>query len=239
MTTRSTVAERVGALDWHELSRQLDDRGHAITPEVLTADECRTIEELFDDDGRFRSVVDMGRHRYGSGVYKYFDNPLPPIVEELRQSLYPPLAEVANRWMERLGRADRFPDQLDRFLEACHAGGQHRPTPLLFRYAVDDFNALHQDTYGAIAFPLQVLTVLDRPAVDFAGGEVLLVTQTSRAQSVGDVVTPGRGQLLVFPNATRPVQGSRGDHAVRVRHGVSRVTAGQRHTLGIIFHDAT
>ena len=238
MAARS-VSTRIGSLDWADLARQLDDHGYAVTPDVLTAAECRTVARMFDDDERYRSVVDMRRHRFGSGIYKYFDHPLPPIVDELRHALYPPLAEVANGWMARLGRDARFPDSLDEFLEACHAGGQRRPTPLLFRYEEDDFNALHQDLYGAIAFPLQVVTVLDRPGTDYTGGELLLVTQTPRTQSVGEVVVPGRGQLVIFPNAKRPVPGQRGDHAVTVRHGVSRLRSGRRHALGLIFHDAT
>lgn len=229
----------MAALDWSALGDQLDERGYAVTAPLLNATECRSVRSMYDDDDRFRSVVDMRRHRYGSGVYKYFGDPLPAIVDELRWALYGPLAEVANGWMARLGRSTSYPATLDDFLDRCHAAGQRRPTPLVFRYGVDDFNALHQDLYGDIAFPLQVVTVLDRPGIDFTGGELLLVTQIPRSQSVGEAVSAGRGELLIFPNAVRPIVGTRGDYVANVRHGVSRIRSGQRHTLGLIFHDAT
>lgn len=201
------------------------------------AGEATELIGLFED-GSFRSVIDMRRHRYGSGVYKYFDYPLPEPVQELREAFYRPLAEQANAWAERLAEDERFPAELDDFLERCHDRGQERPTPLIFRYDAGDFNTLHQDVYGEVGFPFQVLTVLSRPGADFSGGEFLLVTQQPRAQSIGEVVQLERGEMLIFTNQRRPVAGARGDYRVKVRHGVSRVRSGTRHTLGLIFHDA-
>ena len=230
--------ERIEKLDWEDLRESLDGRGYAVTPKVLQAGECNDLIGLFDDDGRYRSVIDMRRHRFGSGVYKYVDNPLPAAVRQLRQAFYRPLAGVANEWAERLGSGETFPATLDEFLEICHRKGQRRPTPLIFRYDEGDFNTLHQDVYGEVGFPFQVLTVLSRPEQDFSGGEFLLVTQQPRAQSIGEVIQLDRGQMLIFPNQQRPMEGKRGYYRANVRHGVSRVRDGTRHTLGLIFHDA-
>jgi uncharacterized protein len=234
------LADRIADLNWKELRSGLDERGWAVTPKLLSASECRELAALYDDDGngRFRSVIDMRRHRFGSGVYKYFDTPLPAPVQQLRRALYRPLAEVANEWADRLDSDERFPASLGKFLEHCHERGQTRPTPLIFRYEENDFNALHQDVYGEVGFPFQALIVLSRPGRDFTGGEFLLVTQQPRAQSVGEAITLEQGQVLLFPNRQRPVEGTRGWYRVGVRHGVSRVRSGTRHTLGIIFHDA-
>jgi uncharacterized protein len=235
----SELTDRIDALDWTDLRRTLDERGYAVTPSVLGAGGCRDLIALYDDDERFRSIVDMRRHRFGSGVYKYFDNPLPAPVQQLREALYGPLAEAANDWASRLdGGDERYPATLDEFLEICHERGQSRPTPLIFRYREGDFNALHQDVYGDLGFPFQALTVLSRPGRDFTGGEFLLVTQVPRAQSIGEAITLERGQLLLFPNQVRPIEGKRGFYRANVRHGVSRIRSGTRHTLGIIFHDA-
>ncbi len=234
----SDLGKRIEGLDWPRLKGSLDERGYALTPSILRARECNELARLFDDDERFRSVIDMRRHRFGSGVYKYFDRPLPEPVQEVRERFYRPLARLANRWAKRLGSGERFPDTLGAFLEICHGRGQRRPTPLIFRYEEGDFNALHQDVYGEVGFPFQVLTVLGRPGRDFTGGEFLLVTQLPRAQSVGEAINLGRGEMLIFPNRQRPVEGKRGDYRVNVRHGVSRVRSGTRHTLGIIFHDS-
>jgi hypothetical protein len=234
--TRS-IADRIGNLDWDTIRRAVDERGYALTPTILTAAECRALIVGFDDDRAYRSVVDMRRHRFGSGVYQYFDRPLPALVDELRTELYRPLVVLANEWATRLG-TDSYPPRLPGFLDRCHALGQTRPTPLVFRYTRDDHNTLHQDVYGNVGFPLQALTLLSRSGADFTGGEFVLVTQVPRAQSVAEVTTPERGQLLIFPNATRPVHGTRGWYRANVRHGVSRVHDGTRHALGIIFHDA-
>jgi hypothetical protein len=231
------LADRIEALDWDRLRAGLDERGYAVAPKVLRAGEANDLIELFDA-GRFRSVIDMRRHRFGSGVYKYFDYPLPKPVQELREAFYRPLAEQANAWAERLGEEERFPAKLGEFLKLCHEAGQERPTPLIFRYEEGDFNTLHQDVYGEVGFPFQVLTVLSRPGADFTGGEFLLVTQQPRAQSIGEVIQLERGEMLIFTNQRRPVAGTRGDYRVNVRHGVSRVRSGTRHTLGLIFHDA-
>ena len=234
----SELSERIGRLDWEALRESLDERGYAVTQQVLTARTCDDLIGLFDDDQRYRSIIDMQRYRFGSGVYKYFDHPLPAPVQQLREALYPPLARVANDWAERLHGATSYPATLDEFLDQCHERGQTRPTPLIFRYHVDDFNALHQDVYGAVGFPFQVLTVLSRPGRDFTGGEFLLVTQRPRAQSIGEAISLEQGELLIFPNQFRPVPSERGFTRLNVRHGVSRVRSGTRYTLGVIFHDA-
>ncbi len=233
----TSLAGRVGALDWPALARDLDSHGYALTDAVLTPDECKELAASYDDDAQFRSVVDMQRHNFGSGEYKYFAYPLPAAVDELRHALYARLHRVANDWATRLRSGTEFPATLDEYLDRCHRAGQTRPTPLLLHYRAGDYNALHQDVYGALGFPLQVLSVLT-PADAYEGGEVLLVTQRPRAQSVGEVIAPPQGALLVFPNRYRPVRGTRGDYRVQVRHGVSRLRAGERCTLGIIFHDA-
>jgi uncharacterized protein len=241
------LADRIDKLDWTQLRRTLDDDGYVVTPKILTAADCRGLIALFDDDQHFRATIDMRRHGFGSGVYKYFSNPLPRPIQQLRQALYRQLADIANDWANRLntggdaptfGGGQTFPATLTDFLDICHQHGQHRPTPLLFRYQHGDFNTLHQDTYGRVGFPFQVLTVLSRPGHDFTGGEFLLVTQRPRAQSIGEAITLERGQLLIFPNQTRPLRGERGHYRANVRHGVSRVRSGTRHTLGVIFHDA-
>jgi len=232
------LADRINNLDWKQLRQALDDDGYVVTPKILTAADCRGLIALFDDDRHFRATIEMRRHGYGSGIYKYFRNPLPGPIQQLRQALYRQLADIANDWANRLDSEQTFPATLADFLDICHQHGQHRPTPLLFRYQQGDFNTLHQDTYGRVGFPFQVLTVLSRPGHDFTGGEFLLVTQKPRAQSIGEAVTLERGQLLIFPNQTRPLGGRRGHYRANVRHGVSRVRSGTRHTLGVIFHDA-
>jgi hypothetical protein len=193
---------------------------------------------MFDDDGLFRSRIDMARHRFGAGVYKYFAEPLPVLVAALREALYAPLVPIANRWMELLGASDRFPAGLPAYRARCAARGQRRPTPLLLRYGRDGYNCLHQDLYGLLAFPFQVTILLDRPGEDFAGGEFLLVEQRPRSQSRGEAVVLRQGEAIVFPNRHRPVAGTRGVYRVTVRHGVSPIHSGRRTSLGVIFHDA-
>jgi hypothetical protein len=232
-----SVADRLAALPWPEIARALDEDGHARTAGVLTPAECDALADLFDDERLFRSRVDMARHRFGVGEYKYFRRPLPPLVAELREHAYPPLAAVANRWMEAFGRTGRFPERLPAFLAECAARGQTEPTPLLLRYGAGGYNCLHQDLYGEVVFPLQVTAFLT-PAGAYEGGEFLLVEQRPRAQSIGHALRPGQGELVIFPSRERPAAGKRGAYRCAVRHGVSRIRSGRRHTLGLVFHDA-
>jgi uncharacterized protein len=216
----------------------LDERGYAVLPALLDAAQCAVLRAWFDDDEAFRNTVVMERHGYGRGVYRYFHYPLPPLVERLREDLYARLAPVANAWAEALGGDVRYPTTLAAFLERCHANGQTRPTPLMLRYRAGDHNALHQDVYGDIAFPLQATVLLNEPGPDFTGGEFVLVEQRPRKQSLAHVVQLRRGDAVVFPNAIRPARGARGYFRTTFRHGVGEVRAGERVTLGLIFHDA-
>ncbi len=231
--------ERIAALDARALADEIDRHGAARIPRLLPAAACAPLRRAFRDDDRFRATIDMARHRFGEGTYRYFASPLPGLVEELRRALYPPLARVANAWEARRGREGRFPRTLPAFLARCADAGQQRPTPLLLRYEAGGYNCLHQDRYGEVAFPLQVVVQLARQGVDFEGGELLLVEQRPRMQSVGRAFALERGEALVFPNADRPVAGARGAYRVQVRHGVSELRLGERMTLGLIFHDAT
>jgi uncharacterized protein len=229
---------QVDALDWDALRAQLDDHGYAITPQLLDAKECDALAALFDD-GRFRSTIDMARHRFGDGRYRYFDHPLPPTIAQLRTGFYRHLAPIANDWAELLrGGNGTFPREHEDLIERCHQAGQTRPTPLILRYGEGDWNALHQDLYGDVYFPFQVLTVLSEPGVDFDGGEFVLLEQRPRAQSRAHVLTPPRGAFVIFPTEQRPNPGRNGYHRVGMRHGVSTVTRGSRTALGVIFHDA-
>jgi hypothetical protein len=233
-----SIQHRLRQIDWAEVARALDDRGWATTPPLLTAAECAELIRLYPDERRFRSRVDMARFRFGEGEYKYFANPLPPVVRELRRHAYPCLAPIAGAWEKTLGTERRYPPELDEFLAVCAEHGQRKPTPLLLRYETGGYNCLHQDLYGDVAFPLQMTCLLSRPGVDFTGGEFLLVEQRPRAQSIGSVVPLERGQIVVFATRYRPARGARGSYRVTLRHGVSRVTSGERYTLGVIFHDA-
>jgi hypothetical protein len=224
--------------DWDKLTGELDEVGCALTPPLLTAEQCTEISGWYDEAGRFRATIDMARYRFGSGQYRYFGNPLPPVVTELREAFYPWLLPIARDWTERLGRPAPWPDTLDEWLDDCHRAGQTRPTPILLKYQAGDWNALHRDLYGDLVFPLQVVIGLDRPGVDHTGGEFLLVEQRPRAQSRGTVTSLPQGQGLIFTTRDRPVKSSRGWSAAPVRHGVSTVCSGLRHTLGLVFHDA-
>lgn len=224
-------------VDWGAVERDLFGDGYALVQDVLDATQCARIRAWFDDDRLFRSRVVMERHQFGRGEYKYFSYPLPPLVEELRDAAYPPLSKIANRWNAALGIAP-VPERLQTMLELCAQNEQQRPTPLLLRYDEGDYNALHQDLYGKIAFPFQMAFVLDEPGVDFEGGEFVLVEQRPRAQSCPYVIVPHRGDSVIFPNRYRPVQGTRGTYRTVYKHGVSRLRSGRRHSLGIIFHDA-
>jgi uncharacterized protein len=237
--TPASLEDRVRALDWTVLRRDLDERGFAVTDPVLSPDECRELADLFDGDG-FRSTIDMARHRFGDGRYRYFAHPLPAPVQDMRTSFYGHLAPIANAWSERLsGDTPVFPDMHEELLERCRAAGQERPTPLLLRYRPGDWNALHQDLYGEVYFPFQVLTVLSDPERDYAGGEFVLLEQRPRAQSRAHVLRPPQGAFVIFPTRERPNAGRHGYHRVGLRHGVSTVTAGERVALGVIFHDAS
>jgi hypothetical protein len=239
---RRERAARIGdhceMTDWSQLETELDQQGCAVMKGVLSADECRSLAMLYPDDSRFRSRVIMERHGYGRGEYKYFSYPLPDTVARLRTSLYPRLSPIANRWNEALGIDVRFPDRLDAFLKRCHDAGQTQPTPLMLEYGAGDYNCLHQDLYGEHVFPLQVAILLSRPEDDFTGGEFVMTEQRPRMQSRPMVVPLLQGDAVAFAVRHRPVQGTRGVHRVNLRHGVSRIRSGQRHTLGIIFHDA-
>lgn len=223
---------------WPDVHGHADRHGWALLPGLLDAGECAALARLYDDDARFRSRVVMARHGFGRGEYKYFARPLPPLVAELREGLYPRLAPLANQWQAALGAGTAFPATHAAFLAQCHAAGQARPTPLLLRYVEDDFNALHQDLYGPLVFPLQVAILLSQPGRDFTGGEFVLTEQRPRLQSRAEVVPLRQGDAVVFAVHHRPVAGTRGTYRVNLRHGVSRVRSGRRHTVGVIFHDA-
>jgi uncharacterized protein len=232
-------AERSAAVDFVSVGDELDAHGCATLNGLLTAQECAALAGRYDSDDLFRSRIVMSRHGFGRGEYKYFRAPLPEPVATLRTTLYPPLANIANRWNAALGIAARYPSEHAAFLARCHAAGQVKPTPLLLQYGEGDYNCLHQDVYGEHVFPLQVAFLLSEPGSDFTGGEFVLTEQRPRMQSRAEVVPLGRGDAVVFPVHHRPVEGSRGTYRVNMRHGVSRVRSGHRHTLGIIFHDAT
>ena len=229
---------RVDGYDWTNTSAHLDANGWATLPKILTASEAEAIADLYDDAQRFRSHVVMARHGFGRGEYKYFAYPLPAVIADLRTALYPRLVPVANRWNESMGIDVRYPDAHADFLKKCHDAGQTRPTPLLLQYGEGDFNALHQDVYGEQLFPLQVAILLSAPQKDFTGGEFVLTEQRPRMQSRVEVVPLERGDGVVWAVRHRPVQGTRGTYRVNMRHGVSRLRSGHRHTLGVIFHDA-
>jgi len=235
----AALGARVAAIDWKRAASELDALGHARVPGLLAPAECRALDALWDDPARFRKRVDLASHRFGDGgEYQYFARPLPPAIETLRRAWYAPLARIANAWSERLGSHERFPATLAAYLRTCHAAGQSRPTSLLIRYRTGGYNRLHQDLYGALAFPLQVAVLLSSPGDEFTGGEFLLLEQRPREQARVEVVPLAQGDALVFPNRVRPVRGPRGDYRVQVRHGVARLLSGYRATLGLIFHDA-
>jgi hypothetical protein len=235
-----TVGDRLGVVDWAAVDASLDAQGFASLPAVLDRGECEALAALYPHDERFRSRIDMARFRFGLGEYKYFNNPLPPVVQTLRETLYARLVSSANRWRVRLtpDTTELFPETLSGFISRCHSAGQTRPTPLLLSYATGGYNCLHQDIYGDVAFPLQVVVALSQVDVDYTGGEFLLVEQRPRAQSRGHAIRIEQGSAVVFATRERPVAGARGDYRAAMRHGVSTVTGGSRMTLGVIFHDA-
>lgn len=229
---------RIAAYDWQGLAGELDGFGCAVLPGLLTPEECASLASLYPEQSHFRSHIVMARHGFGKGEYRYFRYPLPDLVGGLRTALYPRLAGVANRWNERMGLDQRFPGTHAAFLQQCHAAGQTRPTPLLLQYGPGDFNCLHQDLYGDLAFPIQIAILLSEPGRDFTGGEFALTEQRPRMQSRVEVVPLRQGDAVAFAVHNRPVQGTKGNYRVNLRHGVSRVRSGMRHTVGIIFHDA-
>jgi hypothetical protein len=233
-----TIKERLECLDWQALEQSLWERGYAKTPPVLTPEECAKLVALYPNTNRFRSRVDMARYRFGVGEYKYFADPLPPLVQALRTYAYPPLAAIANRWMAALRTSERFPTTLVEFLDHCREHGQTRPTPLMLYYEAGGYNCLHQDLYGEVVFPLQLTCFLSRRGVDYTGGEFLLVEQRPRAQSRGEAIATEQGEIIIFTTRYRPAAGIRGYYRAQMRHGVSTVTSGSRYTLGIIFHNA-
>ena len=225
--------------DWNDIAAQLDVRGWARLPTLLKLGQCDALAALYPEDSAFRSTVVMARHGFGSGEYRYFSEPLPPLVNAMRTALYRRLAPIANAWQNALGLSDRFPDDLAAFLARCHTSGQKRPTPLLLRYGPGDYNCLHRDIYGEIFFPLQVVVMLSNPECDFSGGDFALTEQRPRMQSRVEVVSMRKGDGVIFPGHIRPKQGQRGVYRVAMRHGVSTIETGRRQTLGLIFHDAT
>ena len=231
-------ASRIEAIDWARIAASLDVQGCAMTAPLLTAEQCAALARSYESDAPFRSRVVMARHGFGRGEYKYFAYPLPEPVAVLRAALYPPLAEIANRWNEAMAIDLRYPQEHTSYLARCRKAGQTKPTPLLLQYGAGDYNCLHQDLYGEHVFPLQVTLLLSRPGEDFTGGEFVLTEQRPRMQSRAEVVPLAQGEAVIFPVHHRPVRGTRGIYRVNMRHGVSRLRSGHRHTLGIIFHDA-
>ena len=234
----TAIKNRLSQLDWQAIEKSLWEQGYATTPSVLTHGECRALIGLYAEPERFRKRIDMERHRFGVGDYQYFADPLPPLVKQMRTHAYPPLSQIANRWMSALRQPESFPSTLSKFLTVCKENDQVKPTPLLLHYEQEGYNCLHQDLYGTIAFPLQIAFFLSRPGTDYTGGEFLLVEQRPRAQSRGVAITLQQGGGIIFTTRYRPARGKRGYYRMTVRHGVSTITSGQRYTLGIIFHNA-
>jgi uncharacterized protein len=232
------LAERIAALDWNSLQQTLDEQGYAPIPPLLDKDQCSQIINTYEEEAYFRNTVDMARYRFGIGEYKYYQAPLPDLLQQLRRDLYPQLAKTANRWLEQLGREAVYPAELSEFLDQCHQQGQLRSTPLILKYEAGGYNCMHQDLYGEIFFPFQVVFALNQKERDYTGGEFLLMEQRPRAQSRGHVVTLEQGAGLIFPTNHRPVLGTRGYYKTTMRHGVSTITSGTRYSLGIIFHEA-
>ncbi|MFB8376939.1 2OG-Fe(II) oxygenase [Paenibacillus taichungensis] len=228
----------LGDLNWTELHSTLDEQGYAKLPRILSVNACESLIEGYEDESLYRKTIDMTRYRFGIGEYKYYQTPLPDLLYQLRDGLYPELANAANRWLEHLNRSPEYPDTLATFLDQCHQVGQIRPTPLILKYEAGGYNCLHQDLYGDTFFPFQVVFALNQQGEDYTGGEFLLVEQRPRAQSRGHVITLNQGEGLIFPTQQRPVLGTRGYYRVTLRHGVGTIISGTRYTTGVIFHDA-
>ena len=238
LTKTNSIEEKLAALDWKKIGADLDAAGCAVVGPLLARSECAALAALYPQEDGFRSKVIMSRHGFGRGEYKYFSYPLPEIIASLRTAMYGPLAEIANRWNAAMGIAQRYPEKHAAYLKQCHDAGQQRPTPLILQYGPGDYNCLHQDLYGEHVFPLQATILLSQPGEDFSGGEFVLTEQRPRMQSRAEVVPLAQGEIVIFPVHHRPVQGTRGVYRVNMRHGVSRLREGNRHTVGIIFHDA-
>lgn len=235
--SQGSIAHHIEALNWDAINTELDSFGAAAIGPLLSSQQCETLINGYDDDDLYRSRIVMARHGFGRGEYKYFKYPLPSVIRELREGLYPRLADIANRWNEAMGIDVRYPPDHESFKARCHQAGQTKPTPLILKYETGDYNCLHQDIYGEHVFPLQVAFLLTRPGEDFAGGEFTLTEQRPRMQSRAEVVPLQQGMGVIFPVHHRPVKGTRGIYRVNMRHGVSRVRSGQRFTMGVIFHD--
>ncbi|MBS1602391.1 MAG: 2OG-Fe(II) oxygenase [Bacteroidetes bacterium] len=234
----STILQRLEQIDWQSTSEDLHGNGHVVVPQVLTKEECSDLVLGYDKDNLYRKTISMQRYRFGSGEYKYFQYPLPALITTIRETVYPRLAPIANRWMEAAGVETRFPAAHEELRRRCNKKGQTKPTVLILKYGHGGFNTLHQDLYGEVYFPMQLVLFLNQPEKDYTGGEFVLTEQIPRAQSKAIVLQPGQGDMLLFTTSWRPVKGSRGWYRVNMKHGVSPVNSGSRHTLGIIFHDA-
>jgi hypothetical protein len=235
---KEAMRARLGCLDWQKIQADLDREGWALMPRLLTGAEAESITSLYRQERGFRSHVVMARHGFGRGEYKYFSYPLPPLIETVRTAAYSLLAPIANAWQERMGKEQRVPADHAAFLKRCHEAGQGRPTPLLLSYGPGDYNCLHRDLYGEHVFPIQIVLLLDQPGDDFSGGEFVMTEQRPRMQTRAMVLPLEKGDAVVFAVNSRPVKGARGDYQVKLSHGVSKLHAGRRHTLGVIFHDA-
>ncbi|MEK8128912.1 2OG-Fe(II) oxygenase [Paenibacillus filicis] len=232
------ILQAVAGLDWTSIQRSLDEQGYARIPDLLSQAACNAIIGTYEEEGSFRKTIDMARYRFGIGEYKYYRDPLPEVIQQLREALYPELARTANRWLEQLGKPPAYPQGLADFLAQCHQAGQSRPTPLILRYEAGGYNCLHQDLYGDVSFPFQTVVALNQREADYTGGDFLLVEQRPRAQSRGHVIALNQGDGLIFPTRHRPVLGTRGYYTATLRHGVSTIASGTRYSLGVIFHDA-
>jgi len=234
----STILQRLKQIDWQKKAEDLQRNGHVLVPGVLTKEECSDLVLGYDKGALYRKTINMERYRFGSGEYKYFQYPLPGLITTIRETVYPRLAPVANQWMEEVGVGTRFPSSHEELRQRCREKGQTKPTVLILKYGEGGFNTLHQDLYGEVYFPMQLVLFLNQPGKDYTGGEFVLTEQIPRAQSKAIVLQPGQGDMLLFTTSWRPVKGSRGSYRVNMKHGVSPVNSGSRHTLGIIFHDA-
>lgn len=235
---KSNIKQQIAATHWQNIKREMDDKGYASIPGLLSGEQCDEFIENYDCQNLYRKTITMERYRFGFGEYKYFTYPLPDLIQTVREEIYPQLAPIANNWMKQLKIEQRFPDTFMQLQALCHANNQTKPTPLILKYGKGGYNTLHQDLYGEIFFPIQVVFFLNEPDKDYMGGEFVLIQQTPRAQSKAIVLKPGKGDLLIFTTNFRPVKGSKGFYRVNMKHGVSEIHEGHRHTLGIIFHDA-